>query len=112
MQKNVQDILNKQLLKHKPTAQEFATFVQALTELQNNIQPNETEEHNKDGKSIIERKTAERRSSIQPKPQNCSKPQRTTPNGGIARISACCRPTGANPLTLLNKPIVPSAMFG
>ena len=48
MLKEIKDILNKQLLRHKPTTEQFTDFLQALRDLKDSIQPNETEEHNKD----------------------------------------------------------------
>ena len=48
MQKTIQEILNKQLLRRKPTSEQFASFTEALRNLKDSIQPNETEEHNKD----------------------------------------------------------------
>ena len=47
MQKEIQDIVNKQLLRQKPTHEQFSVFTEALLELKENLQPNETEEHNK-----------------------------------------------------------------
>ena len=47
MQKTVQETLNKQLLRRKPTAEQFTAFTEALRNLKDSIQPNETEEHNK-----------------------------------------------------------------
>ncbi len=48
MLKEIKDILNKQLLRHKPTEEQFGEFLEALRNLKDSIQPNETEEHNKD----------------------------------------------------------------
>ena len=48
MLKEIKDILNKQLLRHKPTDMQFGEFLEALRNLKDSIQPNETEEHNKD----------------------------------------------------------------
>ncbi len=48
MLKEIKDILNKQLLRHKPTDEQFSDFTEALRNLKDSIQPNETEEHNKD----------------------------------------------------------------
>lgn len=48
MLKEIKDILNKQLLRHKPTSEQFSDFTEALRNLTDSIQPNETEEHNKD----------------------------------------------------------------
>ena len=47
MLKPIQDILNKQLLRHKPTNEQFTTFLDALHNLLQSILPNESEEHNK-----------------------------------------------------------------
>ena len=47
MLKPIQDILNKQLLRNKPTYEQFSIFLEALLNLQNSILPNESEEHNK-----------------------------------------------------------------
>ena len=47
MLKPIQDILNKQLLRHKPTNEQFTTFLNALHNLLQSILPNESEEHNK-----------------------------------------------------------------
>lgn len=47
MQKTVQEVVNKQILRHKPTEEEFAIFTAALCSLQESIQPNKQEEHNK-----------------------------------------------------------------
>ena len=47
MLKPIQDILNKQLLRHKPTSEQFTTFLNALHNLLQSILPNESEEHNK-----------------------------------------------------------------
>ena len=47
MLKEIKDILNKQLLRQKPTSEQFDAFLHALRNLKASIQPNETEEHNK-----------------------------------------------------------------
>ena len=47
MLKPIQDILNKQLLRHKPTNEQFTTFLDALHNLLQSILPNESEEHKK-----------------------------------------------------------------
>ena len=44
MLKPIQDILNKQLLRHKPTNEQFTTFLNALHNLLQSILPNESEE--------------------------------------------------------------------
>ncbi len=44
MQKTVQETLNKQLLRRKPTGEQFTAFTEALRNLKDSIQPNETEE--------------------------------------------------------------------
>ena len=47
MFKEIKDILNKQLLRQKPTSEQFSAFLEAFRNLKESIQPNETEEHNK-----------------------------------------------------------------
>ena len=47
MQKEVKEIVNKQLLRQKPTGEQFTAFTEALRNLKDSIQPDETEEHNK-----------------------------------------------------------------
>ena len=47
MLKEIKDILNKQLLRQKPTNEQFTAYTEALRNLKESIQPNETEEHNK-----------------------------------------------------------------
>ncbi len=47
MLKEIKDIINKQLLRQKPTSEQFDAFLQALRNLKESIQPNGTEEHNK-----------------------------------------------------------------
>ena len=47
MQKTVQEVVNKQLLRRKPTEEEFAAFSEALRNLKDSIQPTKKEEHNK-----------------------------------------------------------------
>jgi hypothetical protein len=47
MLKEIKDILNKQLLRQKPTSEQFTAYTEALRNLKESIQPNETEEHNK-----------------------------------------------------------------
>ena len=47
MLKEIKDILNKQLLRQKPTSEQFTAYTEALCNLKESIQPNETEEHNK-----------------------------------------------------------------
>ena len=47
MLKEIKDILNKQLLRQKPTNEQFSAYTEALRNLKDSIQPNETEEHNK-----------------------------------------------------------------
>lgn len=47
MYKEIKDILNKQLLRQKPTSEQFSAFLEAFRNLKESIQPNETEEHNK-----------------------------------------------------------------
>lgn len=47
MKKEIQEIINKQLLRQKPTAEQFTTFTEALRNLKDSIRPGETEEHNK-----------------------------------------------------------------
>lgn len=47
MLKEIKDILNKQLVRQKPTNEQFTAYTEALRNLKESIQPNETEEHNK-----------------------------------------------------------------
>ena len=47
MIKPVQEILNKQLLRRKPTGEQFTAFTEALRELKESIRPDESEEYNK-----------------------------------------------------------------
>ena len=47
MLKEIKDILNKQLLRQKPTSEQFSAYTEALRNLKESIKPNETEEHNK-----------------------------------------------------------------
>ena len=48
MLKEIKDILNKQQLRHQIPSERFEQFKQALLRLKESIQPDETEEHNKE----------------------------------------------------------------
>lgn len=47
MYKPIQEILNKQLLRQKPTTEQFSAFLEALRNLQDSLTADEGEEHNK-----------------------------------------------------------------
>ena len=47
MYKPIQEILNKQILRQKPTSEQFSTFLEALRNLQDSLTADEGEEHNK-----------------------------------------------------------------
>ena len=47
MYKPIQEILNKQLLRQKPTSEQFSMFLEALRNLQDSLTADEGEEHNK-----------------------------------------------------------------
>ena len=45
MLKEIKDILNKQLLRQKPTSEQFSMFLEALRNLQDSLTADEGEEH-------------------------------------------------------------------